>query len=254
MGAGNVKLAYAHWADLPDKAFRVLVYMALVSRDQDDPPTFYAGREALALALGRIVREASDETAAERNAAFKAVREVTRVLVRRGTVRVLKPAAPGRNTVYALNLDRITGHGQRAPSMASTGHGSRTPSDAERGTVAGHDGARSASQRGTVTRGSGHGNRPPEEEEEDRGLTTGPISADLRNARSGSRAAGHGDDEDQTSTPGTASALRAPPDSTDDPDGDAFDVTTDEGTDAARRAAAARLDTWIAEHGHDGAA
>lgn len=53
MGAGNVKAVYALWRDVPDPAFRLLVFMALTAKDEDDPPQFWGGRETLALGIGR---------------------------------------------------------------------------------------------------------------------------------------------------------------------------------------------------------
>ncbi len=35
MGASNVAKCYTRWQHLPDRAFRALVYMALVSLDAD---------------------------------------------------------------------------------------------------------------------------------------------------------------------------------------------------------------------------
>lgn len=53
MGASNVKAVYAVWAAIPDPAFRLLVYIALTTRDEDCPPVFWGGQESLAIGLGR---------------------------------------------------------------------------------------------------------------------------------------------------------------------------------------------------------
>lgn len=161
MGAGNVKLVYARWAGLPDLPFRVLAYMALVSKDEDSKPCFWGGWEALALAAGRTVPDRSDdpEDTKARRAALKAVNAATKTLIDRGAVRVKVVAAPGRNATYELNFADRTVHGERAPSQdIDQSNGARLPDT----TVHAHptNGARSASQ--TV-----HAQRAPEEYEEE---------------------------------------------------------------------------------------
>jgi hypothetical protein len=118
LGAGNVKLVYARWAGLPDLPFRVLVYMALVTMDEDAKPCFWGGWESLALAAGRIVPDRCDdpEVTKARRAALKAVNGAVKTLVDRGAVRVKTPAAPGRNATYELNFAYRTVHADREPS------------------------------------------------------------------------------------------------------------------------------------------
>ncbi|AVT37401.1 hypothetical protein [Plantactinospora sp. BB1] len=107
MGASNVKLVYTLWRDLPDGPFRVLAYMALVSLDEDDPPKFWAGREALALATGRVVAdrwtEDPDELA-ERRRAFKAVDRNLKALREFGAIWQIAAPHTGRQAVYGLHL------------------------------------------------------------------------------------------------------------------------------------------------------
>lgn len=128
MGAGHAKAAYALWRGLPDRALRVLVYMALTAKDDDDPALFWQGREALALALGRDLPEepAADDRSSEaerarraRRAAFEAVRAATSDLVSAGAVVVDQRARPGRNARYALNLKLRTR--QATPALSGTG-------------------------------------------------------------------------------------------------------------------------------------
>lgn len=161
MGAGNVKLVYARWAGLPDLPFRVLAYMALVSKDEEAKPCFWGGWEALALAAGRVVPDRSDDPEATkaRRAALKAVNAATKTLVERGAIRVKVAAAPGRNATYELNFADRTVHGERAPSQdIDQLNGARLPDTTVHAQPT--NGARSASQ--TV-----HAHRAPEDYEEE---------------------------------------------------------------------------------------
>ena len=91
MGAANVALAFANWASLDDRSFRVLIRMALVSLDTDNPPRYYAGREDLAAALGKTVpaKPADDDTSEAADAARKARASVYEV-VRKAVARLVK--------------------------------------------------------------------------------------------------------------------------------------------------------------------
>lgn len=120
MGYGNVSLVYARWGHLPDRPHRLLGYMALRSRDEDDPPRFYEGREACALALGKMTPPepaAGDKTprAVEirkmRRNDFEAVAVAIRVLIREGAITQAVAPGPGRNAVYDLNIGLATGKG-----------------------------------------------------------------------------------------------------------------------------------------------
>lgn len=95
LGAGNVAGAFDSWSHLPDRAFRALAYMALVSLDRDDPPRYWGGRGALAKALGL----ADDE------AGHRAVKRAVAQLVRAGAIKHDgPPAAGGRRAEYVLNV------------------------------------------------------------------------------------------------------------------------------------------------------
>lgn len=125
MGAGNVKLVYARWADLDDAPLRLLAYMAVIALDEGDSPRFWGGRDALALAIGRMVadRKTKDPAEiAERKRAFKAVTRTLAILKDAGAITVLEPAAPGQNAVYALNLAA-----RRTPLSGTHSGGKRTP-------------------------------------------------------------------------------------------------------------------------------
>jgi hypothetical protein len=164
MGAGNVKLVFTRWGDLPHGPFRVLTFMALVSLDDDHPPRFWGGRESLVVALGRkLPDEVDEDTKRERQAAFKAARDATTTLTKRGAITVVRTARPGQRQEWILNLDRTMVHEKRAPVV----HGKRA-------------------QRCTENVRMVHEDRAPEEEQEDSGLTTGVMEADLRNGGTGS--------------------------------------------------------------------
>jgi len=175
MGAGNVKLAFVHWGDLPATPFRLLVYMCLRSRDGESP-TFWGGREDLAFALGRAVPEGDDpDSRRARNAAFKAVKDALAVLARRGAITTAERARPGRNAVYRIHLAR-----QGAESVPhepvdnpvdspvdnpETGHENRAPYGARNPYPMGHENrARWGTENVPRSRGMGHGFRAPEDE------------------------------------------------------------------------------------------
>jgi hypothetical protein len=183
VGAGNVKLVYARWYDLPDLPFRLLAYMALVSMDGDLAPSYWGGWESLALAAGRLVPERNDaakDVVKVRRAALKAVNVATGVLLDRRAVRVKTAAAPGRNTTYELMLANRTVHADREPSRGGRGpNGSRLPATTVHGYPA--DGSRLPGL--TV-----HGEREPEEYEEQVRTQPRNESADLDADVTGPRA------------------------------------------------------------------
>src|SRR5262249_41497170 len=85
----------------------LLTYMAVTAKDDGDRPSFWGGRDSLALAIGRMVPDKhtqDPEEIAARRLAFKAVTRTLGALKDAGAITVLVPAAPGRNAVYALNL------------------------------------------------------------------------------------------------------------------------------------------------------
>jgi hypothetical protein len=121
MGATNVQTVYARWGHLPDRAFRLLAYMALVTMDSDTLPKFWQGRESMAVALGRMTpEEPADSDVSERaesfrkarSADFQAVKIALQVLTRCGVVVVDKSARRGRNATYLLHLTASMGKDQ----------------------------------------------------------------------------------------------------------------------------------------------
>lgn len=98
MGAGNVKAVLATWsAHVSDSAFKVLVAIAVTTKDDDDPPVFWGGQESLATALGRRPPFTKvDYRAVDR--AMKQLRQVG-ALVRVGS------SAPGQRARHELRLE-----------------------------------------------------------------------------------------------------------------------------------------------------
>jgi hypothetical protein len=94
MGARLVSATYAHYGHLPDRAFRLLIYMALVCKDETKAPTYYGGREALATALG----------AAENEAGFHAVKRCIATLVEAGAVSREMQGYHGKRSEYRLHV------------------------------------------------------------------------------------------------------------------------------------------------------
>jgi len=133
MGSANVGLVYGRWGHLPDRSFRLLAYMALISMDEDDPPVFWQGRESLSMALGRMTppapakgdtSERANQFKKARTADFEAVKSALRALFQEDVVRVAKECGPGSPTVYSLHLDAGTGKAepvQRGRLSLSTG-------------------------------------------------------------------------------------------------------------------------------------
>lgn len=143
MGASNVMAAYLRWSHLPDRAFRALVYMALVSMDTDARPRYYAGREALIVnGLGRQLPPMpapSDMSARAiefrkvRAADYQAAKVVISQLVKAGAIVLDTAPARKRSAEYVLTLDVATGYvspTQQGTSDVPTGYVSPT----ERGT------------------------------------------------------------------------------------------------------------------------
>lgn len=101
MGARNVTAAFTHWNTLPHAPFRVLLFMALVSRDGEQEPRYWGGVEAIAEALGR--RPGPSGVLAHRDQV--AVSSALAALCRAGAARLLVRPCPGRRAEYALVLD-----------------------------------------------------------------------------------------------------------------------------------------------------
>jgi len=124
MGRENADAVFARWVHLPDRSFRLLVYMALRSRDEHRPPQFWGGREELAYALGRIVppEPAKNDSSAraeqfrkQRAADFEAVKVGLRVLTAADVIVLSRRAGGGLPACYNLHLGAGQGKGEPTP-------------------------------------------------------------------------------------------------------------------------------------------
>lgn len=97
MGARNVGRAYAYWRCLPHAPFRLLVFMAYLSLDADEPPRFFGGTEAMAEAVGRDLPLTRTHRVA--------VSDLVGQLVRAGAISRHVQPAKGRRAEYVLHLD-----------------------------------------------------------------------------------------------------------------------------------------------------
>ena len=147
MGARWVAAAYATWnGELPDPAFRLLVYMALVCKDADAEPTFWKGRRALAFGIGRGVEENQEIP----KATLQAIKRALQTLTKAGAIEAVYGGWRGKNTEYRLHL-MVPGKGY-APrtSLDECSDEERgTPHVPERGTPGDPKGVRPTVQRGT---------------------------------------------------------------------------------------------------------
>lgn len=95
MGAQLVSRVYTSWTHLPDRPFRLLAYMALVTKDTNADPTYWGGREALAEAMGM-----TPGTESSRQMIKRAVRD----LIDSGAIERAYIGHAGKRTEYRLTL------------------------------------------------------------------------------------------------------------------------------------------------------
>lgn len=101
MGASNVKTVLSAWSSrVRDPAFRVLVAIALTTKDDDDPPVFWGGQEPLATALGRR----PPFTAADLRAVDRAMSQLRTA----GAIVRISSSAPGHRARHELRLEPPT--------------------------------------------------------------------------------------------------------------------------------------------------
>jgi len=101
MGANLVTQVLAHWTHVSDRAFRVLVRMAVTALDNPTPKQpaaiYRAGRELLAMSLR------SEGNASTR---YRSVKRAVAELTEAGAIEHLTTGWAGQNAVYRLTLDR----------------------------------------------------------------------------------------------------------------------------------------------------
>lgn len=112
MGVRNAKAAIAQWGPRLGRhhASRVaLTVMAIKTRDSDVQPTYFAGFEPIAEALGAT---------GEQRTRINVVNRALRPLIQRGAIEVLSASGNGRRTTYALKLDQTMVIGNDGTSLA----------------------------------------------------------------------------------------------------------------------------------------
>lgn len=107
MGAGNVVIVLNRWSrSLNDKPFRVLVAMALTSKDDDAAPRYWGGWAPLARAAGAVFPDACERCrgCADCQAAQRVAYRALDALTKAGLVTQLSRARKGWNAEYQLNI------------------------------------------------------------------------------------------------------------------------------------------------------
>src|SRR5882757_10738811 len=167
MGASLVKAAYEQYPHLPDHAMRALVYMAVTAKDNDEAPTYWGGRDALASAIGHAVVDLGDGSTESdgdaRDAAYRAVGRAIESLTVAKAISRAGRAAPGRNAAYQLHvsIERETPGDTRS---AETQDVPRPPSNGRRAVPSMEHRTFRGSNTGRLTVRTQDAPRPPEEE------------------------------------------------------------------------------------------
>lgn len=111
MGATLVAQVLAHWTHVSDRAFRVLVRMAVTALDTPSKGkpagVYHAGRELLAMSFR--TDGGSDETR------FRAVKRALAELSKEGAIQHLQQGWAGHNAVYRLTLEPKEKGGRISP-------------------------------------------------------------------------------------------------------------------------------------------
>lgn len=101
MGANLVTQVLASWTHVSDRAFRVLVRMAVTALDNPTPKQpaaiYRAGRDLLAMSL---------RTEGNASTRYRAVKRAVAELTEAGAIEHLATGWAGQNAVYRLTLDR----------------------------------------------------------------------------------------------------------------------------------------------------
>ena len=101
MGARLVSLALARWSYVSDRAFRVLVRMALTALDDPKPDTppglYFAGQDLLAMSLRNC--------GGKRESVLRSVRLAIDELIAEGAIERTKQGRSGQNAVFHLTLE-----------------------------------------------------------------------------------------------------------------------------------------------------
>ena len=146
MGARHIAAVYASWSDLPDQAFRLLTYMALVVPDAHTVPIFWRGRRDLAFGVGRPVEDGKPMPPAT----SQVVKRTLRTLTQAGAITLVYGGWRGKNAEYRLNLTP-TGKGvtDRTPLAPQDEAERGSLSDRERGSLTDPKGGHLVNERGS---------------------------------------------------------------------------------------------------------
>ena len=118
MGARLVSLVLVRWTHVSDRAFRVLVRMALTALDEATPNNpallYFAGQDLLALTL-------RNERGGRHESVLRNARHALDELIDEGAIKRTRNARSGQNAVYLLTLDgarKIDQHPLTSPPQA----------------------------------------------------------------------------------------------------------------------------------------
>lgn len=129
MGANLVTQVLAHWTNLSDRAFRVLVRMAVTALDTPSKGrpagVYHGGRELLAMSL-------RGENGTERTR-YRTVAKAVAELTEAGAIDHLATGWAGQNAVYKLTLDRARSTDDRDSGDDEMGGPSAHPMDVPTG-------------------------------------------------------------------------------------------------------------------------
>lgn len=175
MGANLVAQALTHWTHVSDRAFRVLIRMALTALDNPSKgrpaATYMGGRDLLAMSLR------GDTGTPETR--YRAVKRALAELTEAGAIKHLQAGWAGQNAVYRLTLERREMGGPTSPPKG----GLKSPPM----------GGPSGSKRGVLE-------TPPRNQEETQDERWEEEVADLETASHPPRAIGSSDPENVISS------------------------------------------------------
>lgn len=164
MGARNVSAVFTFWSHLDAGPFRVLAYMALVTKDDDDPPRYWGGWEALARALGR------DLTSGTKAAHQRSVVRAVAALRDARALETARSSGPSTRAEYTLCLMRTHDAQRRVYDEEAEPQAPR-----EHATLSGTNARRSVGERTTLSGGTHDAERRTKEQQDLRGTTEGPT-------------------------------------------------------------------------------
>lgn len=132
MGARLVQLALMRWSHVSDRAFRVLVRMALTALDEpqngQQAGLYFGGRDLLAT----VIRSGED---VKREVVYRTVSKAVAELIEVGAIERTNVARSGEKQVYSLRLESMPIKPQGVPSGhaqgVSPGHAQGVPTGPE---------------------------------------------------------------------------------------------------------------------------